>query len=252
MALPVGSRLVVLLACSAAVGGWLATAAQGPALKQASGPAQTPDPGTFFARSPSGGWTSLSDARIKCDILTVPATNLLDAALRLRPVQYHFNSERNLGAMPTQPHLGLLAQEVQAVVPDLVTASAGLLTVNYAGLSVVAIGGLQEQQRQIESLRSENSDLRGKITRLHERLQYLERLARLPSDPPPIYHVPSHTNPAAHPSTVPGTHPSPTAPSRPTPAPTPGRLNPSGTPLTPATPGQPTPYGPAPDPRPGR
>ncbi len=123
----------------------------------------------IFARLSSlGVWTTVSDGRLKDDV--APDTGLLDAALKLRPVQF---SWRHSGE---RDH-GLIAQEVQQVLPHLVLGDgqSETLTVNYGQLSVVAIGAIQELRaqhaREIESLRTENQ-------RLRERLDAIEAALR--------------------------------------------------------------------------
>jgi hypothetical protein len=140
-----------------------------------------------------GTWSSTSDARMKNDITTMPTGQLLDAALKLRPVTFYFNAEKLNGQLPAQPHLGLIAQEAQSVVPDLVSQGEGLFTLNYAGLSVVALGAIQEQQKlvtdlrgQVDSLRTEASALRAdndtlkqELREMRSRLDRIERVERL-------------------------------------------------------------------------
>lgn len=142
----------------------------------------------FFARlSSTGAWTVASDARLKTDVR--PATNMLDAAMKLRPVYFHWLSEDAGSA----EDFGLIAQEVRGVLPRLVTGdeSKDTLTVNYSQLSVVAIAAIQElkaqheaelaatravlgrradaQQEQIDALRAANDDLIKRIERLELR-----------------------------------------------------------------------------------
>ena len=130
----------------------------------------------FSARLNSlGAWSSTSDARMKNDITTMPTGQLLDAALKLRPVTFYYNAEKLNGQVPPQPHLGLIAQEVLQVVPDLVSQGDGLLTMNYAGLSVVALGAVQEQQKLISELRLRADTLQGEVKVLRDEKDALKR-----------------------------------------------------------------------------
>ncbi len=130
----------------------------------------------FSARLNSlGAWSTTSDARTKSDIAAVPTGQLLDAALKLRPVTFYFNAEKLNGQVPPQPHLGLIAQEVLQVVPDLVSQGDGLLTMNYAGLSVVALGAVQEQQKLISDLRLRADTLQGEVKVLRDEKDALKR-----------------------------------------------------------------------------
>lgn len=117
-----------------------------------------------FARLDSnGGWSAVSDARLKTDV--TPFDAALDTVLRLRPVRFRWIGD---GAAD----YGFLAQQLRSVLPETVSGdeTQGLLTVNYSKLSVIAIGAVQAQQKQIEALKDENRDLR-------ERLERLERMA---------------------------------------------------------------------------
>ncbi len=104
-----------------------------------------------FARLDSGGnWTAVSDARLKQNIFTL--SDLLDKTLRLRPVGYTFKSN------PTVSQIGFIAQEVEAIFPEFVTGGNGeneMKTLNYSGLSVIAIGAIQEQQKIIKKQQAE-------------------------------------------------------------------------------------------------
>jgi hypothetical protein len=142
----------------------------------------------------TGAWTSTSDGRMKNDITTMHTGQLLDAALKLRPVTFYFNAEKLNGQVPPQPHLGLIAQEVLQVVPDLVSQGDGLLTLNYAGLSVVALGAVQEQQKivtelrgradalqaEVKHLRSDNEALARELRQMRMRLDGLEQSVQRP------------------------------------------------------------------------
>lgn len=112
-----------------------------------------------FARLDSGGnWTAVSDVRLKQNIF--PASGLLDKVLALRPVSYTFINQPNL------KQIGLLAQEVESVLPEFVTnggAEESLRTMNYSQLSVVAIGAIQEQQTQLEKLQDDNKELQTQV-----------------------------------------------------------------------------------------
>mgnify|MGYP002861038194 CR=1 FL=1 len=119
---------------------------------------------TKFARLDSnGGWTSVSDARLKTDL--TPFDGALDAALRLRPVRFKWTGD---GASD----FGFVAQQLRAVLPDAVVGDEAhdSLTVNYSKLSTVAIGAIQEQQTKIDRLEAENRKLRERLERIEAAL----------------------------------------------------------------------------------
>ena len=53
-------------------------------------------------------------------------------------------------------HLGLIAQEVETVVPEVVdTSDDGYKSINYDNLTGLLIEAIKEQQRQIEALQAQ-------------------------------------------------------------------------------------------------
>jgi len=111
----------------------------------------------------NGGWTSVSDARLKTDL--TPFDGALDAALRLRPVRFKWTGD---GASD----FGFVAQQLRTVLPDAVVGDEAhdSLTVNYSKLSTVAIGAIQEQQKKIDRLEAENRKLRERLERIEAAL----------------------------------------------------------------------------------
>jgi len=96
-----------------------------------------------------------SDGRLKEGIHTLE--NALECVESLRGVRYNWNDSTNAGRrLFNQEQIGLVAQEVQDVVPQAVhELSDGYLAVDYARLVPLLIEGMKEQQRQIEELRAE-------------------------------------------------------------------------------------------------
>ena len=73
--------------------------------------------GSGGAFKPGGGtWADISDARIKTDVTDYAAG--LAEIIQLRPVSYKFLPETGRG---TRVHYGLIAQEVETVMPEMVT-----------------------------------------------------------------------------------------------------------------------------------
>ncbi len=98
-----------------------------------------------------------SDARLKEGV-----TNLrygLHELLQLRPVTFLWKDRRD-----GRTNLGLIAQEVEKVLPEVVERSAdpaAPLGMNYTGLLPVMIKAIQEQQAALASLQVENAALKG-------------------------------------------------------------------------------------------
>jgi hypothetical protein len=127
--------------------------------------------GTFTA----AGLYVPSDRRLKTDIEAV-SNGMLGKLMQLQPVTYRYNAE----AAGAKHSIGFLAQDVQAIFPELVAQSTnqkgekGYLSINYGGFGVLAIKAIQEQQTEIEVLKKENEALRAKFESLETRLQKLE------------------------------------------------------------------------------
>jgi hypothetical protein len=121
----------------------------------------------------TGAYSALSDKRLKKNI--VPVDKLIDKLLKLEVVEYNF-----INQVDDQKYMGLLAQEVEKVFPYLVdhktvNLSDGVnedyYTLDYSGLSVIAIKAIQEQQVQIEELKKINENLQKQIDELYEKLK---------------------------------------------------------------------------------
>ncbi|HVX90324.1 MAG TPA: tail fiber domain-containing protein [Candidatus Paceibacterota bacterium] len=90
---------------------------------------------------------SVSDERLKQDIVALPDTSGLAAITALNPVSYTFRDP----ARPQRLQYGLIAQQVQQVFPNLVATSSptaltpdGTLTVDYNGLFAPIVKSIQE------------------------------------------------------------------------------------------------------------
>ena len=89
----------------------------------------------------------LSDARLKEDIRTIEQPN--EKLSRLRGVVFRWRT-----AEPdSSPQMGLIAQEVEAVFPELVERGPdGMKALDYSGLIAPLIEAIKEQGKQIETL----------------------------------------------------------------------------------------------------
>ena len=93
----------------------------------------------------AGVLTQLSDARLKKNI--VPLQNALQKVSNINAYHYHWKEDGRDASL----QLGILAQEVQEVFPELVIKDEkGNLSVNYSGLIPVLLASIKEQQAQIQ------------------------------------------------------------------------------------------------------
>jgi hypothetical protein len=106
--------------------------------------------------------TQTSDARYKHNIATFD--NALDAILNLRGVTFDWNRDawrdKNF---PEGRQIGFIAQEVETVLPELVTTdSNGYKSVAYANVVPILVEAVKTQQKQIEELKRKNARI-GKV-----------------------------------------------------------------------------------------
>jgi hypothetical protein len=74
--------------------------------------------------------TCTSDARLKKNVVSIDNLTTLDKLTQLNPVMYNWITEGDASST----HAGFIAQQVQALLPDLVsTDEQGILSVSYAG-----------------------------------------------------------------------------------------------------------------------
>lgn len=94
-----------------------------------------------------------SDASLKKDVKTIP--NALEKILKLRGVEFNWKKDN-------APSVGLIAQEVEGVFPQLVgtNPTTGVKGVQYEGLVGPLIEAVKEQQKEIEELRREIEELK--------------------------------------------------------------------------------------------
>ena len=92
-----------------------------------------------------------SDKRHKNNIQTIP--NALEKVTKLNGVTWEWNDDVNEVTKST-PKTGLIAQEVQEVLPEVVkTRDDGFLALDYSKMMGLMVEAIKEQQTQIEKLR---------------------------------------------------------------------------------------------------
>jgi len=101
----------------------------------------------------SGDVNSTSDVKFKDNIKTL--TDSLYKVLSLRGVEYDRNDKNG------DHQIGLIAQEVEEIIPDLVHESSdGLKAISYGNITAVLIEAIKEQQEQISILKEEIKNLK--------------------------------------------------------------------------------------------
>ena len=98
------------------------------------------------------GTTYASDRRFKKNIK--PATNSLAKLTQLQGVSYDMNTEDfQKNNFKSSKDIGLIAQDVQKIFPEVVSEKDGYLGIDYGKLVPVLIESIKEQQKQIEELK---------------------------------------------------------------------------------------------------
>jgi hypothetical protein len=118
--------------------------------------------------------TCSSDRRLKKSI--APLASSLDHVARLQPVTFHWRSDefpdRHLGASES---FGLIAQDVEAVLPELVTTDeTGYKAVRYSALPLHMLQAIRE-------LKAKNDDLEARLAAMEDLLKRLQSKDRGPS-----------------------------------------------------------------------
>lgn len=96
----------------------------------------------------TGTFTNPSDMRLKHDVSALAYG--LDEVLALQPSSYSYNEDEAEAL-----RFGLIAQDVRAIMPELVSEdpASGMLSLNYIDVIPVLIRAIQEQNAEITSLR---------------------------------------------------------------------------------------------------
>ena len=106
--------------------------------------------GYFSGTVNAANFNTTSDATLKTNVETL--TGSLDAVKALRGVSFDWIDNGN-------SEVGVIAQEVEAVVPDVVsTDDQGIKSVKYGNLVGVLIEAIKEQQAQIDELKAKLGD----------------------------------------------------------------------------------------------
>ena len=103
------------------------------------------------------GFLSGSDKRIKKNIVTTKYG--LNTIMKMHPVDYDLK-------LNDKKQVGFIAQEVKELVPELVDGFEGdvskgeILSLNYNGITPILTKAIQEQQKEIDSLKAEIETLK--------------------------------------------------------------------------------------------
>lgn len=121
------------------------------------------------AAKPGGGyWSGTSDRRLKKNINDYHEG--LEKILALHPVSYQYNGKAGISDT-SSTYIGLIAQEVEKIAPYMVShfnqekrevdePKEGWKSVDASAITYMLINAVQEQQKTIDLLKSENQELK--------------------------------------------------------------------------------------------
>lgn len=116
----------------------------------------------------SNGINELSDRRMKRNIASLDGA--LASVLRLRGVHYEWQREAYPALnLPSGKQIGLIAQEVERVVPEVVLTDAeGTKSVEYSHIVPLLIEAMKEQQATIEQQARSLEEMRAELEGLRQ------------------------------------------------------------------------------------
>ena len=116
----------------------------------------------------TGSLAACSDLRYKMNI--TPIVNALGIITNFSPVYYYWNKNSFIDYKPSErKQIGLIAQEVEKVLPELVSENKeGYKVIDYSKITPILIESVKEQQTQIEDLKAENKELKNRLKKLEE------------------------------------------------------------------------------------
>ena len=127
----------------------------------------------------SNGINETSDERWKKDIKTIE--NALPKVLEMRGVNYNWRTQEFPDKnFDTGLQLGLIAQEVEKVIPEVVdTDEKGFKSVEYSKLVALLLEAIKEQQKQIAKQEADIAALKSdnkRIDKMEEELAQFKAL----------------------------------------------------------------------------
>jgi hypothetical protein len=109
----------------------------------------------------TGDILDISDSRLKN--LKGPYEYGLKEILKLNIVRYQFKEDNALGVSPTEEHVGLIAQDLQKVIPEAVSEdSSGYLAIKNELIQWTVINAIKDLEKQVEDLKAQISELKRK------------------------------------------------------------------------------------------
>jgi len=130
------------------------------------------------ADKPGGGsWGTFSDARLKN--LHGDFHSGLAEVLKLNPIRYRYKEQNALGIKDQEEHVGFVAQDVQKVIPEAVSADdLGYLLVNNDPILWAMLNAIKEQQMLISRQQDQLQVQRAEIGQLASQVRLMQASLR--------------------------------------------------------------------------
>lgn len=124
--------------------------------------------GHIYARGASvaGATASASDIKFKDDLEPILPNKAIDILMELKPTGWIWNDK---SALEGKHSAGLIAQDVQKILPFAVMQIDDYMYLEYSVLHAYEIAGIQNHEQRISQLEAENRKLKEKIRVLEER-----------------------------------------------------------------------------------
>lgn len=142
----------------------------------------TPTPSGNHARASinytTGVYNILSDRRLKENINYLDKSNSLEKILKLKPAIYNMKGQNS-----ADKSYGLIAQETQKIIPEIVTSMSTSESNNHIGLSYtelipIVISSVQKQNEIINELALENDLLKKELLEFRAELAEIKSISR--------------------------------------------------------------------------
>ena len=120
---------------------------------------------------------TISDERLKTDILSLNDNTQLNSIMKLNPVSFYYKSATHGAGL----QMGLIAQQVKKVFPNLITITNptpdtpdGTMTVNYTALISPVISAIQSMEHQILAIINRQNAQEKEIQQLQVQVRLLQ------------------------------------------------------------------------------
>jgi hypothetical protein len=108
-------------------------------------------------------------------------TDGLSQIMKIQPIHYRYQPDNAMGIRDTDEHIGVVAQDVQKVIPEAVTEnSKGYLLVNNDPIIWTMLNAIKEQQQEIKQqqnlLRAQSVAMRSLQTEIRQTRESLRKV----------------------------------------------------------------------------